>query len=63
TAYIDSKIDGLSGRMDSKIDGLTARMDSKTDGLTARMDSQFHWLLGTILTAWVTLILTIFFRT
>jgi hypothetical protein len=26
------------------------------------MDSQFHWLLGTILTTWVTMLLAIFFR-
>ena len=36
----------------------TARMDT----LAARMDSQFHWLLGTIFTSWVTLLLAILFR-
>ncbi|MBI2821970.1 MAG: hypothetical protein HYX74_07075 [Acidobacteria bacterium] len=30
--------------------------------LTSRMDGQFRWLLGTVLSAWVTLLLTIVLR-
>ena len=30
--------------------------------LTGRMDGQFRWLLGTILTTWMTVLLAVFFR-
>ena len=41
---------------------LVARINSSINAQTGRMDSQFHWLLGMILTTWVTMLLAIFFR-
>ncbi|MBI2822025.1 MAG: hypothetical protein HYX74_07350 [Acidobacteria bacterium] len=41
---------------------LRAGINQLRSELMARIDSQFHWLLGTIFTSWVTLLLAIFFR-
>ena len=44
------------------IESTLMQFRSELTGLTGRMDSQFHWLLGTIFTSWITLLLAIFFR-
>lgn len=36
---------------------LDQKLDQKIDGLRDRMDSQFKWLLGIIVTMWITLLM------
>ncbi len=57
-SQIRSEINQLRGELSARID----RIDGRVDTLSARMDNQFHWLLGTILTTWVTVIIAIFLR-
>ena len=57
-AQLRAETNQLRGETNQLRSESTARMDT----LAARMDSQFHWLLGTILTSWVTLLLAIVFR-
>jgi hypothetical protein len=63
--HLRSDLNSSSGQLRADIHDLrselTARMDSRIDGVTGRMDSQFHWLLGTIFTSWVTLLLAVVF--
>ncbi|MGH9340043.1 MAG: hypothetical protein ACRD1R_10755 [Acidobacteriota bacterium] len=47
----------------ARLEGGYEQMDKRL--ITARMDSQFRWILGTILTTWITMItllLVILFR-
>ncbi|MBI4531403.1 MAG: hypothetical protein HY709_07750 [Candidatus Latescibacteria bacterium] len=54
------KIGGVHGELTGKIDGvhgeLTGKIDNTHQLLLAKMDSQFHWILGIILTSWITMI-------
>ncbi|MBI3939665.1 MAG: hypothetical protein HY315_02415 [Acidobacteria bacterium] len=66
---IKSEISGLGSQVKSEISGLGSEVKSVRSEfhqyraeLTGRMDGQFRWLLGTILTAWMTVLLAIFFR-
>lgn len=60
------QIDKRLGSVESAVVGLRSEikqeMGQLRSDLTARMDSQFHWLLGTLLSTWVTLFLAIFLR-
>ena len=60
------QVDKRLGSIESTLTHLRAELNSAThqlrSELTGRMDGQFHWLLGTIFTSWVTLLLAIFFR-
>jgi len=72
---LDGKIDGLRqevrediGRLDGKIDGLRqevreeiGRLDRKIDNLRGDIQTNFRWMVGIMLTIWVTVILTILF--
>ncbi len=52
----------LRGEMGQLRTDWVDRIDRRSEPLTGRMDSRFHWLLGTVFTSWVTLLLAIFFR-
>ncbi|MBI2821416.1 MAG: hypothetical protein HYX74_04275 [Acidobacteria bacterium] len=55
-------VESILWQLRSEINDLRNAIDRRIDNLTSRGDSQFHWLLGTILTTWVTMLLAIFFR-
>ena len=46
----------LTDKIDTTRKELTDKIDNTHQLLLAKMDSQFHWILGIILTSWVTLI-------
>jgi hypothetical protein len=60
------QVDKRLGLIESTLSQLRSDLHASTcalrSELTAGMDSQFHWLLGTTLISWVTLLLAIFFR-
>ncbi len=65
---IDSRLTSIDGRF-GQIDGRFAQIDARfvqIDGrfahLEQRLDSRFTWLLGIVVTSWVTTILTILFH-
>lgn len=57
-----ARLEGAYEQVDKRLGTVESLLSQLRSELTARMDSQFHWLLGTILTTWVTLLLAIFFR-
>ncbi|MBI2822501.1 MAG: hypothetical protein HYX74_09775 [Acidobacteria bacterium] len=52
----------LRSEMNAGMEHLRAEASQFRADLTGRMDGQLRWLLGTILTTWVTIILAIFLR-
>ena len=59
---VESALGQLRSEMGQLRSELRSEMYQGRSELTARMDSQFRWLLGTILSTWVTLLLAVFFR-
>jgi hypothetical protein len=59
---LHSSNDQLRADLNSSTQQLRVEVNQFRSELTGRMDGQFHWLLGTIFTSWVTLLLVIFFR-
>ena len=60
------QVDKSLGSIESTLTQFRADLNSSTNQLrselTGRMDSQFHWLLGTIFTSWITLLLATYFH-
>ena len=48
--------------IESRIDGLDSRTDSRFTSLESKMRTQFYWLMGVIITMWVTVILAVLLR-
>lgn len=53
-----TKVEGILEEVRTRLNHLEERLGR----LEERLDRQFLWLMGVILTMWVTLILTILFR-
>jgi hypothetical protein len=62
TQQLRSEMGLLRSEINSDMSGLRSEIKSARSELTGRMDGQFHWLLGTILTTWMTVLLAVFFR-
>jgi hypothetical protein len=48
--------------IENHIDGLESRTDSRFTSLESKMQTQFYWLLGVMLTMWITIILAVLLR-
>ncbi len=66
---LEDKIDLLRDELLGKIDSVDSKIDSVRDGLLGKIDSlrnegntNFRWLMGIMITMWVTVILTIIFK-
>lgn len=57
---IESSLTQLRSDLNFSTNQLRSELTARIDNQTGRMDSRFHWLLGTILTTWVTLLLAVF---
>ena len=56
--------EGRIGRVEGILEEVRTRLnnlENRITSLEARMQTQFYWLLGVMLTMWVTIILTILF--
>jgi predicted nuclease with TOPRIM domain len=60
-ASIDARFVQMDGRF-AQVDGRFAQIDGRFAALEAKIDSRFSWLLGIVVTSWVTTILTILFH-
>jgi len=58
---IRDRLNSIDGRLAS-IDARFAQIDGRFAALEAKIDSRFSWLLGIVVTSWVTTILTILFH-
>ena len=63
---LESRMDSMDARNDSRFNGIETRMDSmdarndnRFDRIETRMQTQFLWLLGIMITMWVTIIAAI----
>ena len=56
------QVDKRLGSIESAVTQLRSELTARMDSQVGRTDNQFHWLLGTILSTWVALLLAIFFR-
>ena len=56
------QVDKRLGSIESAVTRLRSELTARMDSQVGRTDNQFHWLLGTILSTWVALLLAIFFR-
>ena len=57
--------EGRIGRVEGILEEVRTRLnnlENRMTALEARMQTQFYWLLGVMLTMWVTIILTIILR-
>ena len=61
-AEINSSTGSLRSEMNSSMTALRSETHQLRMELAGRMDGQFRWLLGTIFTTWITLLVAIFFR-
>jgi hypothetical protein len=59
---LDRKIDGLRGDMTRGLAGVDGKIDSKIDALRHDIDRRFMWLMGMVMTSWVTTILAVVFH-
>ena len=61
-----SSMESLRSELRAEINSSMTALRSETHQLgmelAGRMDGQFRWLLGTIFTTWITLLVAIFFR-
>jgi hypothetical protein len=60
-----NSIDGRLASIDARfvqVDGRFAQIDGRFAALEQKIDSRFSWLLGIVVTSWVTTILTILFH-
>ncbi|MFY9720619.1 MAG: hypothetical protein WAK16_13355 [Candidatus Cybelea sp.] len=58
---IRDRLNSIDGRLAS-IDARFAQIDGRFAALEAKIDSRFSWLLGIVVTSWVTTILNILFH-
>ena len=56
------QVDKRLGSIESAVTQLRSELTARMDSQVGPTDNQFHWLLGTILSTWVALLLAIFFR-
>jgi hypothetical protein len=57
--------DGRIGRVEGILEEVRTRlnnMENCIDRLESKMQTQFYWLLGVMITMWVTIILAVVFR-
>jgi len=62
---VDQRFDAIDKRfeaVDKRFDALDAKNDKRFDALESKIDQRFMWLIGLVLTTWVTAIVTPFFR-
>ena len=58
--------DGRLGRVEGILEEVRTRLnnlENRVNNLESRMQTQFLWLLGILITMWVTVILTVVLRT
>ena len=55
-------LEGAYEQVDKRLGSIESTLMQLRSEMTVRMDNQFHWLLGTIFTSWITVLLAIFFR-
>ena len=58
---VEGILEEVQNRLNS-VDNRLNNLDSRISGLETRMHTQFYWLLGVMLTMWVTIILAILLR-
>jgi hypothetical protein len=58
---IRDRLNSIDSRLTS-IDGRFGQIDARFAHFEQRLDSRFAWLLGIVVTSWVTTILTILFH-
>jgi predicted nucleic acid-binding Zn-ribbon protein len=56
TGKIESVHSELTDKIDTTRKELTDKIDTTYQTLLPKMDSQFHWILGIILTSWITMV-------
>jgi len=62
---VDQRFDAIDKRfeaVDKRFDALDAKNDKRFDALESKIDQRFMWLIGLVLTTWVTAIVTPFFH-
>ena len=59
---LESRTEGRFNSLESRIEGRFNALDSMIDRLESRMQTQFYWVIGVIITMWVTIILTVLLR-
>lgn len=62
---IDKRVGRLESeliRVENKIDFLDSKVDSVRSELHGKLDSNFRWLVGIMITMWITIIMTIIFK-
>ncbi len=60
-ARLTSMDDRINGRF-GQVEGRFAQVDGRFAQLEQKIDSRFAWLLGVVLTTWMTTILTVLFH-
>jgi predicted nuclease with TOPRIM domain len=55
---IETRLDSLESRMDSRFNALESRIETRFSAF----ESKFNWVIGILLTSWITLMLAILLR-
>ncbi len=55
---IADRLNGIEGRLDS----LDRKIGGRLDSLDRKIDGRFAWVMGTIMTSWVTTIVAVLFH-
>jgi hypothetical protein len=59
-AHLEGTFDQVSERLNSidrRLDGMDRRLFGEVSGLRRDMNQRFNWLLGIVMTSWITTIL------
>jgi len=59
---LEGRIDRLEDRMD-RLEGKIDRLEDRFEGLRKEFDVKFRWIIGLLFGSWITIILTILFKT
>ena len=64
-AKVEATLEQMDKRLsnvEAAIRDLNVRIDDLGNRLTAKIDANFRWMMGIMITMWVTVILTIIFK-
>lgn len=62
---MDKRLTNIEGeviRIHTRIDQLANQVNNKFDQVNIRIDQKFNWLMGIMITMWVSLIITMLFK-